>query len=151
MKKNRLLFYLITLISTAIFVALQFFDPDIIREKVESRTYDLRLHLKGLFKQQLPAEDIIIIKIDEKSIKEIGRWPWKRDVMARLISNISKEKPRVIGLDIMFSEREGKKTDRALAAAIKKTKNLVLATAFILPPEGKGSAMSPCFRIWMAS
>lgn len=137
MKKNRLLFYLITLISTAIFVALQFFDPDIIREKVESRTYDLRLHLKGLFKQQLPAEDIIIIKIDEKSIKEIGRWPWKRDVMARLISNISKEKPRVIGLDIMFSEREGKKTDRALAAAIKKTKNLVLATAFILPPEGK--------------
>jgi adenylate cyclase len=137
MKKNRLLFYLITLISTAIFLALQFFDPDIIREKVESRTYDLRLHLKSLLKQQPPTEDIIIIKVDEKSIKKIGRWPWKRDVMARLISNISKEKPRVIGLDIMFSEREGKKTDKALAAAIKKTKNLVLATAFILYPEGK--------------
>lgn len=136
MKKNRPLFYIIALISTIFFIALQFSDPDLIREKVESRTYDLRLHLKNLFKQQ-PAEDIIIVEIDEKSIKEIGRWPWKRDVMARLISNISKESPRVIGLDVMFSEREAKKTDKALAAAIKKTKNLVLAAAFFLPSEGR--------------
>ena len=137
MKKNRPLFYIITLIATAIFLALQFFDPSIIREKVEGRTYDLRLHLKSLFKQEPPAEDIIIIKIDEKSIKQIGRWPWKRDVMARLINNISKEKPRVIGLDIMFSEREGRKTDKALSAALKKTQNLVLAAAFIMPSEGR--------------
>ena len=82
--------------------------------------------MKSLFKQQPAAKDIVIIKVDEKSIKEIGRWPWKRDVMARLISNISKERPRVTGLDIMFSEREGKKTDKALAAAIKKTKTLSL-------------------------
>ncbi|MEK6679124.1 MAG: adenylate/guanylate cyclase domain-containing protein [Nitrospirota bacterium] len=137
MKKHRLLFYIITLISTAVFFSLQFFDPSIIREKVEGRTYDLRLHLKSLFKQPPSAEDIVIIKVDEKSIKEIGRWPWKRDVMARLVNNISKERPRAVGLDIMFSEREGKKTDKALAAAIKKTKNLVLAAAFILPSEAK--------------
>ncbi|MBI5182438.1 MAG: adenylate/guanylate cyclase domain-containing protein, partial [Nitrospirae bacterium] len=106
------------------------------------KTYDLRLHLKDFLGEQPMVDDIIIVLIDEKSIKKIGRWPWKRDVMAALVNNISKERPKVIGIDIMFSEKEGAKTDGRLAKAIKKAGNVVLATAFILPVEGKKGAVS---------
>lgn len=129
--KNRLLFYLIALISTSLFITLHLFDPTIIREQLESKTFDLRLRLRSLVKYQTPPKDIIIVSVDEKSIKDIGRWPWRRDVMAELIRKISEGSPRVIGIDIMFSERENKKTDGKLAGAFKNAGNVVLATAFI--------------------
>ncbi len=140
--KKALLFYLITFISTSLFVILQFFDPAIIREQLESKTFDLRLYLRNLVKQQPPPKDIIIVSVDEKSIKEIGRWPWRRDVMAGLVNKVSEGRPRVIGIDIMFSERESKETDERLARAIKDAGNVVLATAFIVP-EGDKRIVAP--------
>ncbi|OGW37967.1 MAG: hypothetical protein A2Y97_05525 [Nitrospirae bacterium RBG_13_39_12] len=139
--KNKLLFYLITLIFTSVFFILQLHNPRIIQEKVEGRTYDLRLNLRDIFRHQSPPEDIIIVSVDEKSIREIGRWPWKRDVMAELVSRISIGKPKVIGIDIMFSERESRDTDEKLAKAIEKAGNVVLATAFIVPEENKKNAL----------
>ncbi len=140
--KKALLFYLITFISTSLFVILQFFDPAIIQEQLESKTFDLRLYLRNLVKQQPPPKDIIIVSVDEKSIKEIGRWPWRRDVMAGLVNKVSEGRPRVIGIDIMFSERESKETDERLARAIKDAGNVVLATAFIVP-EGDKRIVAP--------
>lgn len=139
--KKRLLFYFITLSCTSFFGLLQFFDPDIIREKLESRTYDLRLPLKNLLEQPPPSPDIVIVSVDEKSITEVGRWPWKRDVIAGLVDKISEGKPRALGIDIMFTEKETIETDRKLAEAITKAGNVVLATAFVVPKKkGKVTA-----------
>ena len=129
--------YLIPLLLTLLFVVLQLFDPVIIREQLESKTYDLRLRLKNLVRQQPPAKDIVIVAINDKSIEEIGRWPWGRDVMAGLINKISAARPKVIGIDIMFMERERPETDEKLAEAIRKAGNVVLATAFEVPYGGK--------------
>lgn len=134
--KKTYLFYLITLASTVLFGSLNLFDPTIIREQLESRTYDLRLNIKDSLVANPPSENILIVAIDEKSIADIGRWPWHRDLMAELITRISDNRPKVIGLDIMFSERENPETDARLANAIKEAGNVVLATAFIVP-EGK--------------
>lgn len=136
MKKTPL-FYLITLISTLLFVVLQLVDFDIIREQIESKTYDLRLNLRNYFNPQKPLKDIVIVAVDEKSIKEIGRWPWRRDVQAMLVSKISQGKPKVIGIDIQFTEPENKETDGKLAEAIKKAGNVVLAMPFIVPTDDK--------------
>lgn len=89
-----------------------------------------------------PERDILIVVIDEKSIREIGRWPWHRDVQARLIDGISKDGPRAIGIDIMYTEKESPEMDSALAAAIKKAGNVVLATRFDVP-EGRNVASAP--------
>lgn len=140
--KKTLLFYLIALLSTSLFVALQIIDPKIVSHQLESKTYDFRLRLRNLVKQQPQAKDIVIVAIDEKSINEIGRWPWRRDVQATLIDNISKDKPKVIGIDIMFTEKESPETDAKLAAAIKRAGNVVLATRFDVP-EGKNVATAP--------
>lgn len=105
--KKKHLFYLITLASILLFAILQLLDNPMIQEKVEGRTFDLRLNLRDLAKYQQPPEDIVIITVDEKSIREIGRWPWRRDVMAILVHKISEDRPKVIGIDIIFSFSSG--------------------------------------------
>ncbi len=36
--------------------------------------------------------------VDERSLKEVGRWPWARDKQAQLVKTIAADGPRVIGL-----------------------------------------------------
>lgn len=52
------------------------------------------------------AGQVVIIDIDEKSLRTVGQWPWPRDKVARLIRNIGSAEPRVIGLDIVFAESD---------------------------------------------
>jgi len=135
MKKKKF-FYLITLISTVVFVLLQWKDPDAIREHIESRTYDFRLRLRDSIRKPHISDDIVIVAIDEKSIREIGRWPWNREIMAELINRISVDHPRVIGIDIMFTEPDTAASDLKLAGAIRRAGNVVLAMPFFVP-EGR--------------
>jgi len=148
--KKKLLFYLIPIISTSLFMGLQLFDHPLIQEKIEGRLYDLRLNIKETLKKKPPPQNIIIVSIDEKSIREIGRWPWSRKLIARLINKISIGQPKVIGIDIMFSEKENKASDEKLAKAIEDAGDIVLATAFIVPKEKEekgGSSEVPDF-LW---
>lgn len=84
---------------------------------------------------KLPPSDVVIIAIDEHSLAQLGRWPWSRSVHAELIHQVSQDKPRVIGLDILFSESDHlhKNADADLQAAISKAKNVVLPTFFEVP------------------
>jgi adenylate cyclase len=135
--KKRLFLYLVPLLLTLLFLILQLIDPPIVSQQLESKTYDLRLRLRNAVKGQPPPKDIVIVAIDDKSIAEIGRWPWGRDVMAELVHKISSAGPKVIGVDIMFTERERPATDAKLALAIKEAGNVVLATAFDIPQGTK--------------
>ncbi len=141
--KKTIIFHIVTLISTSLFLSLNLFDPLVIREHLETKTFDLRLYLRNVIKKPTPYNGIAIVAVDEKSIKEIGRWPWKRDIMAGLVNKISEGRPKVIGIDIMFSERESKETDGKLLAAIKAAKNAVLAMAFDVPTGNKGKNVAP--------
>jgi adenylate cyclase len=141
MKKN-LKFYLFSAVSVAVFILLQFYDPPLIRDHVESKTYDLRLHLRNIRPQPL-LHEIVIVAIDEKSLAETGRWPWSRKVTAQLINQISLGKPKALGIDIMFSEKESPAADGALGKAIAASGNVVLATAFIDTEKGDQSTPPP--------
>jgi adenylate cyclase len=46
------------------------------------------------------------VVIDEKSLEELGQWPWSRILMARLIEILSEYGARVIGLDVVWPEPE---------------------------------------------
>ncbi len=140
--KKGVVFYIIPLLSTLLFAILQLIDPDIILEQIESKTYDFRLRIRNFIARPSPPKDIVIVAIDERSVKEIGRWPWRRDVMAELIDRLANAKPKAIGIDVMFTEKESTETDERLTKAIRKAGNVVLATAFFVP-EGKGKVASP--------
>ncbi|MDP2681554.1 MAG: adenylate/guanylate cyclase domain-containing protein [Deltaproteobacteria bacterium] len=90
-------------------------------EGVDRTAGDARFKARG---EAATADEVIIVAIDEKSVNELGRWPWPRTTMARLIDNLAPAK--VVGLDIVFSEPETLERDNALGNAVKKAGNVVL-------------------------
>src|SRR5438270_11744663 len=49
-------------------------------------------------------EDIAIIAIDEASVARFGRFPWSRQVIARTVDAVAAAKPKVIALDVLFTD-----------------------------------------------
>lgn len=62
--------------------------------------------------------DIVVLAVDNRSITELGRWPWSRDRYADLFAVLKDAKPRAIGIDIMFSETSSAAEDAAFARAL---------------------------------
>lgn len=50
------------------------------------------------------SKNVVIVDIDEKSIKALGQWPFSRDKIAQVLINLTNSNVGVIGLDIIFSE-----------------------------------------------
>ncbi len=74
------------------------------------------------------SDEIIIIAIDDESLRELGRWPWSRSIHASLIEKLELESPRAIGLDIIFSEPDAgnPEADVLLARALRASGKVVL-------------------------
>ena len=51
-----------------------------------------------------PGDKVVLIAIDDQSIANLGRWPWGRDVHARMIDLLAAAKVKVIGYTVFFSE-----------------------------------------------
>jgi diguanylate cyclase (GGDEF)-like protein len=73
----------------------------------------------------------VIIAIDDKSINEIGRWPWSRDVHATLLNTLSSSEAHAIGFDILFAEpdKQHPERDTHFSSTIKDNKSVVLTVA----------------------
>ena len=71
-------------------------------------------------------EDILLIVIDEKSLAELGRWPWSRRVHAKMINKLEQSKLRALGINLIFADAESTSADQELLAAIKASQRLVL-------------------------
>lgn len=76
-------------------------------ETLERRFYDFASTSSG----RLPSDRIAIIAIDDQSVRNIGRWPWPRDVHAQLIDKLSAAKAKTIVHTVFFFEPQ---TDRGL-------------------------------------
>ncbi|TAJ76243.1 MAG: adenylate/guanylate cyclase domain-containing protein [Gallionellaceae bacterium] len=114
-------------------VTLLYYTQNPFLEAFEAKTYDLRY--KSLRGPIAPHPDIAIIAIDDKSIAELGRFPWTRTEYAHLISRLSDAGAKRVLFDAFFPEHEASKPDRAFAEAIKKAGNIVLAMSFDLDKD----------------
>ncbi|ROM48016.1 ATPase [Pseudomonas poae] len=75
----------------------------------------------------LPVDPrILLVTIDDQSLKELGRWPWPRSLHADLIDRLSDARPAAILFDVIFSEPGVPANDRRLADAICNAGNVVL-------------------------
>ncbi|MBN2190265.1 MAG: adenylate/guanylate cyclase domain-containing protein [Candidatus Aureabacteria bacterium] len=70
-------------------------------KRIENQFIDLKYRLRG---PRDPGEDTCIVVIDEKSVAKLGRWPWKRSVIAKVIELVKKDGAAVVGLDILYTE-----------------------------------------------
>ena len=71
--------------------------------------------------------DIVIVKIDNQSLREAGRWPWSRRVHARLIDRLSAAGAKRIFIDIQFIGSTTGPEDDALAQAMARSGRVTIA------------------------
>ena len=74
-----------------------------------------------------PSDRIAIIAIDDQSIANIGRWPWPRDVQAKLIDQLAAAKAKTVVNTTLFFEPQ---TDRGLVF-IRKMKEVLADPAVV--------------------
>ena len=54
------------------------------------------------------TKDVVIVDIDEKSLKLLGQWPWDRSVLSQILINLTNSQALIIGMDIFFAEKDTK-------------------------------------------
>ena len=81
-------------------VPLRVVDPPPLQE-LRLRTFDL---FQVLRPRQQTVRPVVIVDIDEASLKEVGQWPWPRTLVADLVTRIKEAGAVAIGFDIVFAE-----------------------------------------------
>ena len=116
LEKPYLLGFVLTVIISLLFLyKFPFFYT------LELKNYDLFLKF---FKLTKPPNNIVIVGIDDKSLEKVGRWPWSRDKLAKIVDNLIKYNPVAIVFDIILSEPG--KNDKVLAESIDNAGNVFL-------------------------
>ncbi|MBJ7518117.1 MAG: adenylate/guanylate cyclase domain-containing protein [Solirubrobacteraceae bacterium] len=103
---------------------------DVLR-RAELQTVDARFSVRG---EQPVPDDVVFVAIDERSIAELGGWPFPRGDHAELIDTLVADGAKVVALDVEFSQpSDSPADDRALREAARRAGDqLVLASASIL-------------------
>ena len=104
MKKNAILIGLGLLIALLLIGnAARFYRLNLV-DQLSAIFYDYRLQLTM---PRTVDERIVILDIDEKSLKEEGRWPWSRDRLGLLMDKLfDKHGVAVVGFDVVFAEKD---------------------------------------------
>ncbi len=124
---NRWVHFLVlaALLATAVYGSGSSHD---LRKRLQYATFDTfnRLHPR-------PAtDDVVIVDLDEESIKTLGQWPWPRNIMADMVDTLKDLGAAVIAFDVVFAE-----ADRTSPARIAES----------LPAEGYGQVREELSRL----
>ncbi len=100
---KKFLFYFLLALST--FVVLFYFYTYIPKtlNSFDNRLRDYMFILRGEVED---SKNIVIIDLDNKSLKEVGQWPWSRDTVSDLLINLTNAGVGLVGFDIVFAEED---------------------------------------------
>ena len=89
-------------------VAIRIADP-LFLSTIRNQSFDLyqRLNPRPHVKQP-----VVVVDIDEKSLDQLGQWPWPRSVVAKLVDRLTAMGAVAIGFDIVFAEPDRLSPDR---------------------------------------
>ncbi|UJB20733.1 MULTISPECIES: CHASE2 domain-containing protein [Lysobacter] len=75
-----------------------------------------------------PDDDVVIVAIDDRSLNELGQWPWPRDIHAQVLDRLGYAGVRGVALDLVLAEadRSGDDHDLALAASMRRLGRVAL-------------------------
>lgn len=105
-KKSRLKFTYSSLVALVILATGLFarYEDYWWIEMIRLRAFDTynKLHPR----QPQPNSPVVIVDIDEKSLAEIGQWPWSRIQIAELLRKMAEYKMALAGFDVLFAEED---------------------------------------------
>lgn len=88
------------LVSLVLFIVLRFWDPMPLAA-LRNSVFDWYQIVTPRLETEYPVR---IIDIDDKSLRELGQWPWSRAVVAALVDKLAEQGATVLGFDILFAE-----------------------------------------------
>jgi len=100
---------------------------------LERKAYDLGVQASD----RAPDPDIVVIAIDDTSIANIGRWPWQRDVLAKLTTQLAAANPKVVASTVLLSEPQ---VDRGYQYISK-------LMGMVPPPEDPAAPENPILTV----
>src|SRR5215467_10369516 len=100
-------------------------------QSLERTAYDWGVRASS----RMPSDKVAIIAIDKQSIDNIGRWPWSREIHAKMIDRLASAKAKVIGYTVFFSEPQ---IDPGLAYVnrLLETYHKIVPADASAPPRG---------------
>ena len=110
---------IIGIITALIFILLSYGTFSVF-ESLERIIYGIEMRLD--LPRKIGENKIAIVNIDDKSLKQLGPWPWPRHVIADIVTILKNNGAKLIGMDLIFSEKEqnqGLNEVRKLHEAIK--------------------------------
>jgi adenylate cyclase len=108
-------------------LVLFFLDAPFLRF-MELKALDLRMVSRGV----TPAgSETVIVAIDEKSLSELGRWPWPRSILAKLVDVLKGYGAKAVGFDIVFAEPDTNSSLNTVTELSNEVKNAGIRDARI--------------------
>jgi adenylate cyclase len=92
--------YLIPLGLLGLAITLQAVAPPVLTQ-LQLMVFDEYQSLKPRANTPLPVQ---VVDIDEKSLSQLGQWPWPRNEVARLVDVVSESGAAAVVIDVLLSE-----------------------------------------------
>ncbi|MCU0566387.1 MAG: CHASE2 domain-containing protein [Oculatellaceae cyanobacterium Prado106] len=109
----------LTALFVIVLVHLGSFQP------LENLAYNLLFQMRGAVTWD---ERVVVVAIDERSLAELGRFPWNRQRYADLLGILTKAQPSIVAFDLLFPESSPE--DGEFAAAMTQNGRVVLPNAW---------------------
>ena len=142
--RPRRLILLCGVVPTIVVAVLSLYRPSMF-SSVESGIYD---RLVRAIPTSPPSDRIVILDVDERSLARVGQWPWRRDVIGKLVERLREWGAAVVALDIVFAEPDrfestGITPDAALADSLRGGRVIL---GYAMTFDGTHHASRTCVR-----
>ncbi len=87
-------------------------------QALENKAIDFRFNIRGTRAPQAPVK---LIVVDDKSLKEVGQWPWPRSLHAQIIRQLKADGVKDVFYDVFFPEPE--RTQEKMLAQLDEVLN----------------------------
>jgi len=100
MKNNKLFWKADWFVGLLVALLFLFSANSDLMQSLERKAYDLGVRASS----RTPSDKIAVIAIDERSIANLGRWPWPRETQARMLDLLAAGHAKVVGNTSLFFE-----------------------------------------------
>ncbi|MBT5050618.1 MAG: CHASE2 domain-containing protein [Rhodospirillaceae bacterium] len=127
----RLLLWVTPAVILALCLTLRAIDPPLLQD-ARHRVFDTYQRLKPRAYQELP---VVVVDIDDRSLSELGQWPWPRSLLAKLVTTLTEYGAATIVFDAVFSEPDRTSPANLLRYLPENKKGKALRAAFTALPS----------------
>ncbi|MEE8425299.1 MAG: CHASE2 domain-containing protein [Elusimicrobiota bacterium] len=127
--------------------------------EIDDKWVDKLMYTRGMAEAD---PRVIIVAMDDESIRRVGQYPWPRSVYGKLLDRLYSLGAKVVALDIIFPDPSTPKEDQALINATRKAGDRLVHSisvnpnvkdhiAFVYPFEGLNKVVKGAGLVYQAT